>query len=133
MHKYQALAGGLALLACGPVFASGSVSGGPVSGGYQPRAVDEVYEFGKAVFKGRAEGAEKIKYCVMVDGKAKKLKRSTAKPYRNGPARDFALALVDCSAPERLALTTMAREHVPMVLYYLNKRFKLDLVNEPSG
>lgn len=103
-------------------------SGGVDSFGEVPRdTVDEAYEFGKAVYKGRIKGTEKIKYCVRQDDEVKKLKRSTAKKYRKGSTQKFALALIDCKMPERLALTTMPREHIPAVLYYLNKRYKLKL------
>jgi len=117
-----------------PVYASGGGGGGFSGGGGfgggaapAPRPRDEAYEFGKSVFKGRVKGAEKIKYCVKVDGELKKLKRSTVKSYKAVNVQDFALALFDCEDPERLALTTLPKEHVGVVLYYLNKRFKLDL------
>ncbi|MEM9620032.1 MAG: hypothetical protein AAF993_00190 [Pseudomonadota bacterium] len=137
MHKFQFLLAGALLLVSGSALSSGGFGGGSpgggLSGGAAPRVVDEAYEFGKSVYKGRAQGSEKIDYCVKVDGEVKKLKRSTAKSYRNGPTRDFALALIDCETPDRLALTTMSREHVPLVLYYLNKRYKLDLTDNPPG
>ena len=108
-------------------FASGGI-GGLSNPGNGPRAVkDEVYEFGKSVYNGRAAGSKKIKYCVKVDGEPKKLKRKTARLYKSGSVKDFALALVDCSNPDTLALSTVEKDHVPLVLYYLNKRFKLDL------
>ena len=119
-------------LVSGSALASGGFSDlGPPPGGQAP-VVDQVYVYGKSIYKGRAEGAEKIKYCVKVDGEVKKLRGSTAKLYRKGPVRDFALALIDCANPERLALTTMSRDHVPVILYYLNKRYRLKLSEEPS-
>ena len=123
----------VAIIAPGTALASGGFSGGSGGLGTTPRVVDEAYEFGKLIYKGRASGTEKIKYCVLVDGEAKKLKRSTAKPYRKGSSEAFALALVDCKMPERLALTTMNREHVPVLLYYLNKRYKLALTDGAPG
>ena len=132
MNKFQLL-----LIAAGMLISHGALASGGVNLGSgpssAPRVVDETYEFGKSVFKGRVAGAEKIKYCVMVDGEVKKLKRSTAKAYREGSFRDFAVALIDCNAPDRQALTTMDREHVPLVLYYLNKRFKLNLSDQAAG
>ncbi len=134
MHKFQLLLATAVMLMTGTAMASGGF-GGPSGGGFNnaPRQVDEAYEFGKSVYKGRAPGSEKITYCLKVDGEVKKLKRSTAKAYRKGSTQDFAQALIDCDAPDRLALTTMSREHVPLVLYYLNKRFNLDLVNNTPG
>ncbi|MEM7099418.1 MAG: hypothetical protein AAF541_14235 [Pseudomonadota bacterium] len=109
-------------------FASGGIGGGFSNPGSSPRPPkDEVYEFGKSVYNGRAAGATKIKYCVKVDGELKKLKRKTARAYKSGSVKDFANALYDCKNPDTLALSTVERDHVPLVLYYLNKRFKLDL------
>lgn len=116
-----------------PTFASGSGGFNNYPSRTVPRQVDEIYEHGKALFKGRVDGAEKIKYCVKVDGEVKKLKRSTVKQYRKSSAEAFAYALVDCADPERLALTTMGREQAQVVLYYLNKRYALDLRNEADG
>lgn len=109
------------VIGSGASHASGAYSSGSA------RTVDETYEYGKSVYLGRASGAEKIKYCVNVDGKPEKLKRKHLKPYKNGSTRAFAEALVDCDNPERLALTTVQPDQVPVVLYYLNKRYKLKL------
>ncbi|MEO0439226.1 MAG: hypothetical protein AAF098_20330 [Pseudomonadota bacterium] len=109
--------------------ASGTIGGfSTPSTGPGPQR-DEAYEFGKSVFKGRAAGSTKIDYCVSVDGEAKKLKRKTVKSFKNSTVKDFAHALVDCENPERLALTSVESNQVPLVLYYLNKRFKLELTD----
>ena len=112
------------------VLASGGVSlpsSGGLSGPGANRQIDEVYEFGKQIYKGRAKGATKISYCVENNGELKKLKRGTVKQFKGGNTKEFALALVDCAAPDRLALSTMARDQIPVVLYYLNKRYRLNL------
>lgn len=128
--KSASLASVLLLLVVDTAVASGGSgfprASGPIGPGLQ-RQVDEIYEFGKAAYKGRIEGTEKIKYCVKHKDKLKKVKRSTVKQFRNGPTLNFARALLDCKQPDRLALTTMEREHVPAVLYYLNKRYRLEL------
>lgn len=96
----------------------------------QPRQVDQLYEQGKQIYKGRGQDAVKIKYCVkQQNGKFKKLKGSTAKPFRDGVSIDFASALFDCADHDRLALSTVANDRVPLVLYYLNKRYRLNLQN----
>ena len=127
MHKFQLILSALLFVSASSVMASGGFSGGGIGGSAPPRVVDETYERGKSIFKGRADGAEKIKYCVKADGEVKKLKRSTVKPFKNASPQDFALALVDCQAPDRLAVTTMRDHQVQPMLYYLNKRFKLQL------
>lgn len=115
-------------------FASGGIGGGGFSGtSGQPRAqreVDEAYEYGKLVYTGRAQGTQKIKYCVLPEGgsgEPKKLKRSTLKPFRNGKSQELANAIYDCDNTAQLALTRLERKQVPFVLYYLNKRYKLNL------
>ena len=133
MYKFKLLWMTVAIVTTSSAMASGGFSSLGSNGTGGARLVDEVYEYGKSIYKGRADGAEKIKYCVKVDGEVKKLKRSTARPYRKGLVKDFALALIDCKDPERLALMTMERDHVPVVLYYLNKRYKLKLTDEVSG
>ncbi len=119
----------LAFLSVG-VAASGPVSspggfGGPSSA--PARQVDEVYEYGKSIYNGRLPGAQKVKYCVLQDGKPKRVRARTLKPYRGGSKLDLANALYDCAQTEVLALARLDREQVSFVLYFLNKRFKLDL------
>ena len=111
------------------IWASGGGGGGGFSGGGNfggaaptPRVVDEAYEYGKAVYLGRSPGAEQIKYCVVVDGEAKKVKRSTLKPYKGVTRQELANALYNCEAADQLALRSVSQEEVPFVLYYLNKR-----------
>lgn len=118
------------LTLCGSVLASG-VGGGLGSGVQQsqPRVIDERYEYGKAVFLGREPGTAKIKYCVEHEGEVKKLKRKTLKRFKSGSAGAFANALLVCDQPDSLALRTLKDEQIPFVLYYLNKRYKLDLRN----
>ena len=127
---------GLGPIAASTASASGSSGGGFSGGGFSgsssrqanaPKQVDEVYEFGKAVYLGRAPGTTKIKYCVNVDGKTKKIRGRTLRPYKGSEQLEFANALVNCEQPEQLALAGVEKEQVAYVLYYLNKRYKLDL------
>ena len=117
-----------------PSYASGGIGGGGFSGSGAPqtpvrkREVDEPYEYGKAVFFGRLPGAQRTKYCVLVEGKPKKLKRSTLKPFKGGSRLELANAMYDCDNPDRLALGLVEKKQIPYVLYYLNKRFKLELL-----
>jgi hypothetical protein len=89
--------------------------------------VDEVYEYGKSIYNGRRPGAQKVKFCVLQKGKPKKVRARTLKPFRGGSKVDLANALYDCSQPEVLALARLKQDQIPFVLYFLNKRFKLDL------
>jgi len=122
----------LAFLSTTPAGASGS-SGGGFSGSTRggpppaPRVVDEVYEFGKALYLGRAPGAKKVNYCVNVDGAPKKLRGRTLRDYKGAKQLDFANALVNCQQPDQLALAGVKKEEIAYVIYYLNKRYKLNL------
>lgn len=126
------ISGLLACLIASSSFASGGSGGGPGApnvGSHQPREVDESYEYGKAVYLGRLPDSEKVKYCVLVDGEAKKLKKRTLKPYRRKTRTDLANALYRCDDSTTLALASLKREQVAFVLYYLNKRFRLKLTD----
>lgn len=121
----------LASLIASTSFASGGTGGlSGLSGGTGAtphRNVDESYEYGKAVYLGRLPESEKLKYCVLVDGEVKKVKRKTLKPYRKKTQVELANALYRCDDPSKLALHSVKQEQVAFVLYYLNKRFKLKL------
>lgn len=116
-----------------PLGAFASGGGGGFSGAGSsapapaPREIDEAYEFGKSIYLGRAPGSQKIKYCVKVDGEARKLRGRTLRPYKGTNQIDFANALYSCENPEQRALLKVKKEEVAYVLYYLNKRYNLDL------
>ncbi|MEM7219576.1 MAG: hypothetical protein AAF515_14505 [Pseudomonadota bacterium] len=124
----------LALFA-GDALASGGY-GGPLperSGSVPHREVDRVYEFGKALYQGRG-GAQKTAYCVKApeaegsdSDKVKRIGRRSLRAWRGSDQNRFANALVDCAAPDQLALRSVDEQQIPFVLYYLNKRYKLDL------
>jgi len=121
----------MAFFAAAPAGASGSSGGGFSGGGRapapQPRVVDENYEFGKALYLGRAPGAKKVNYCVNVDGEPKKLRGRNLRGYKGVSQLDFANALVNCQQPDELALAGVRKEEIAYVIYYLDKRYKLNL------
>ena len=89
---------------------------------------DRNYTRGKSAYLARSEGGAKIKYCVMVDGEAKKLSRSRLKSFDGGSVDSFMYGLVDCANPENLALAQVDRERIPYVVYYLSQRYQVGLV-----
>jgi len=108
--------------------ASGLSGGGASSGGgLPPREIDQLYEYGKSLYLGRTPGVRKTRYCLKIDGEAQKLRGRNLKSWRGRPQLEFANALYDCEAPEKLALLNLEKEQVAYVLYYLNKRYKLRL------
>ena len=119
----------LLLSLCAESTRASGISGSLPQGrpGVPARQVDQAYEYGKALYLGRAPEAHKLKYCLNVDGEAKKIGRRSLRPWRGKPQLEFANALYDCDSPDQRVLLKLEQEQVAYVLYYLNKRFKLDL------
>lgn len=111
--------------------ASGSSGGGGYGGGTSnyrvEKKVDQSYERGKSIYKGRVESVGKIKYCVQTDEGLVKLRGKSLKPYKNGTYQDLASKLYDCETPDALIADTIGSNNISFVLYYLNKRHKLNL------
>ena len=91
--------------------------------------VDETYEYGKALYLGRLPESKQLRYCLKQDGQAKKLGRRNLKAWRGKPQLEFANALYDCDNPNDRVLLKLERAQVAYVLYYLNKRYKLNLAD----
>ena len=109
------------------LWASGSTGFGNSRPPAPIRKVDENYEYGKALFQGRVTGIEKRAYCVQVDDEKLPLKRRTLKAYKAGSYLDFANALYYCDQPDLKIGNNLSKDHFGLVLYYLNKRFRLRL------
>jgi len=127
-------AASLAILAQSTLsFASGGYSGG--GGGFNrgnsgienQRRVDQTYEIGKSIFNGRARGEPTLEYCVDVEGERLPVKRKSVKNFKKGTYNDFARSLYRCDAPDSLIADSLTRDSLLYVIYYLNKRHKLDL------
>lgn len=115
------------------VFASGGGGyGGGFSGsGVNSRSVDRLYEAGKSIAKGRNKTYGKLKICV-VDTQTEelekvKIKSKTMKPYKGKTLVELANNLYDCENPEQPIFKVLSRDDMNLVLYYLNKRYKLKL------
>lgn len=113
-------------------FASGGYSGGGGfsrggSGVENQRRVDQTYEIGKSIFNGRARGEPSLEYCVDVEGERLPVKRKSVKSFKKGTYNDFARSLYRCDEPESLIAESLTRDSLLYVIYYLNKRHKLDL------
>lgn len=115
-------------------FASGGYSGG--GGGFgggggnfsqQQRQVDQTYEVGKSIFNGRAKGEPSLEYCVDVEGERLPVKRKNVKSYKKGTYNEFASNLYRCDEPETRIAESLTRDSLLYVIYYLNKRHKLNL------
>ena len=135
----QALA--VTLLVSSFAFASGGYNGGGYSnGGFgtsssnQPRQakpVDQDYELGKSIYKGRQEGIAAIKYCLQVEGEAEavKLKSRSIKLFKRESYDALAGSLVDCEQPGTLVSDRLDADSLQAVMYYLSKRYDLYLTS----
>jgi len=102
-------------------------------GGYSApaRVVDQNYEAGKNIYNGRSDAYGKLKFCVVntVTGDKVPLKRSVLKPYKKTTVLTFAENLYDCNNPEQQMIQNLDANDMNLVLYYLDKRYKLKLKN----
>lgn len=107
----------------------GGYGGGNLGLGSNTRTVDQAYEAGKNLFNGRNKTYEKFKICVIdLESNDKvKIKSKTIKPYKGKKARELAYNLYSCDDSERQVVNVLSRNDMNLVLYYLNKRYKLKL------
>lgn len=116
-------------------FASGGGGGGYSGGGgsfnsgarQQARPVDQTYELGKAIYTGRAKGEPSLDYCLDVEGEKIPLKRKSVKTFKESTYNEFANNLYNCDEPDQLVADSLTRDSLLYVVYYLNKRHKLNL------
>jgi len=116
------------------VLASGGYSGGSGYSGSRSntpnqRSVDTVYETGKAIYKGRKQGEPALAYCVASGDEKIPVKRKSLKGFKKKTYNDLAQNLFNCDQPETLIANELSKDSLLYVLYYLNKRHKLNLVS----
>lgn len=120
-------------LSSGSVFASGGGGGGSYGGGsygggqVQQRQVDQTYEVGKAIYKGRQSGVARISYCVASGELKLPVKSKSLKTYKKTTYNNLAENLYNCDKPDSLVASELSKDNLLYVLYYLNKRYNLKL------
>ena len=92
--------------------------------------VDNAYELGKSVYYGQKDGVPKLSYCVSIENDKMQLKRKTIKTYKDSSFSKLASSLYNCDAPEKQIIADLQRDEFLHVLYYLDKRYKLNLKRE---
>ncbi|MBX2849869.1 MAG: hypothetical protein KTR16_16210 [Acidiferrobacterales bacterium] len=92
--------------------------------------VDQAYELGKSVYKGRQDGIPKLSYCITAEGEQKRLKRRLIKSYKSTTFSNLASNLYNCDIPGKRIKSDLPRDEFLHVLYYLDKRYKLNLRRE---
>lgn len=110
------------------LFASGGYSGSGQGGSYgsttSEKKVDQAYENGKAIYKGRSKN---VSYCI-VDGSASvAVKRSTIKQLKGAKYADVGERLHNCENTKETMSMLLKEYELNSVIYYLNKRYRLNL------
>lgn len=91
-------------------------------------STDRNYRMGRVAFSKRTVTGEKIRYCVMVNGEAKRITKTRLRALRGSSIDEFALSLVDCNDLAELALAKVEeREKIPHILYYLAAHYEVSL------
>jgi len=118
----------LCLLLSTPLaFASGG--GGFGQDSYSQQRIDHQYEQGKSFYKSRQADGSRLEYCIKTDSNLTKLSRKSVRPFKRGPVSAFVGSLYSCTDPNLRIADAIPNHHGNAILYYLNKRFKLNLVN----
>lgn len=91
------------------------------------RVVDPVYESGKAVYTGRKKTVRKLSYCILDGQEPVKLKRKTIKQFKKSSYSQLAKSLYQCDVPDSTIKSQLESKDFIHVLYYLDKRYKLNL------
>lgn len=121
------LLSGLLLIAA-PAHASGSGSyGGYSTDNQKSKRVDETYEYGKAIYKGRVKSVGKISFCLAQGDQLFRAKRGSLKGYSGGSFQQLANDLVNCKNPDEQIIAKIGEQKTRFLLHYLNKRYKLKL------
>lgn len=90
-------------------------------------SVNQYYEDGKAIYKGRKYGSRRIAYCVNVDGEKKKIRARHLRSFVGGTATKLSANLYDCDAPNTLISQNISPDDFNAVLHYLDARYALKL------
>lgn len=110
-------------------FASGST--GDYGSNRQVKEVDPAYERGKSIFTGRSKQYKKYKFC-MVNGSTQetsKLSRKTLKTFKGSNYQALSESIVKCDEPNKPITSVVSQDDLSLLLYYVNKRYKLNIKN----
>jgi len=91
------------------------------------RVVDPTYESGKAIYTGRNKSVAKLSYCLRQGDDTVALKRKTIKTFKKSSYSELAKSLYQCDVPDSTIKSQLESKQFLHVLYYLNKRYKLNL------
>ncbi|MBT8138978.1 MAG: hypothetical protein KJP25_04360 [Gammaproteobacteria bacterium] len=95
---------------------------------------DENFIAGKQIYLGQS-GDARIRFCLAADEQAPRipLSRKSLRPYRSMPVTAFVKVLYDCDDAKTHALQKLSPEEAGLVVYYLNRQYKLRLKQPGRG
>lgn len=124
----------LVLVLAGPAFASGGYDKGSSdrSQGAVRSQTDPAYDLGKSIFHGRSKTARGLTICLVTDSNSEgkqtaTLSSRTLYPFRGQTLSDLSSRLVDCASPSSKVAGILDASEFRSLVYYLDKRFKLEL------
>lgn len=95
--------------------------------------LDKTFTLGKSIYMGRGRKVRGLRVCLSVkevDGDgltAIRLSRRVLKPFKGGSIIALTSRLVDCRAPKSQVALILGRTEFRALVYFMNKRFRLDL------
>lgn len=124
---------GLTLFTCLAFIASSSFAFGPMmtvgkSNARSMVTVDKNFLAGKTIVANRDKTIGKIKLCLKSDNGYIPVKRSTLKPYVHATYDQFIDSLHECDKPETSIVERLGEDNTDNVVYYFNRRYKLELI-----
>ena len=94
------------------------------------KPVDKYFELGKSYYNSPLADGSRLEYCVLTANIGlKKISRRSVSSFRNGPKSRFVNKLLHCSEPSIKIVEIVPEEKTDAILYYLNKRFNIRLIN----
>lgn len=110
-------------------FASGSADYGNDSSYERQKQVDPAYEQGKTIFTGRNAKYKKYKFCLAASegNEVEKIKRKSLKEFKGSSYPALASKIVKCDEPDKAISDLLSRNDLSLLVYYLDKRYKLKL------
>lgn len=111
----------------------GSMSGAHNQSTRSMRIIDEQYEKGKAIYLGRNREIGKLKLCLHSGDDNVKVKRATLVPFKGTTTNNLINNLRNCDQPEAVVFEQLGKMHTSHLVYYLNRRFKLELTEHAQS
>ncbi|MBX2869125.1 MAG: hypothetical protein KTR18_10645 [Acidiferrobacterales bacterium] len=123
-NTLMTLATVLLFAASATAFSSGTESYGTA---YKTKKVDQLYEKGKASYYAKDTNGQRLRYCVKTDENVQKVSRKSLKTFAGTSETELTNNLVSCDSPDSKITSIVDSEQVSAMVYYLNKRYRLNL------